>query len=479
MRSAIILLIMVLGFSCGGNDISGGEAAGQEYEPGMIYGRVSGLPGRKILLYSLYGDEVILIDSVMARPEGTFEFVFTEERERGLYRLAMGQGTLPGYYEQHRQHMDLIWDGSTVAFTTHYAAPADSMTILQSEENRIYYSYLRRMDHLNQQIAALNGALLNYPQDDNFYRRLERQHRRVQNRRANYIENLVKRNRGTIVSSIAHFQKLPRMKTPGIDNNLDELKRNFFCEGQFGDPLLLHTDLIPRRVIRYLSLYTGGVPDEDEQQEELITAVDVIMENAIANEEVYYFVLEYLINGFNSMDMDLVVEHLSSRYMLGEVCFEEGRLLDQEPPDAATRLREGDRVPGFSFTALDGREVSLQDIDAEYTLILFWGSWCPYCVNIMDDLYEVYSRFRDERKGFLEVVAIGIENNRQEWLDEIERGGYDWINYSSLERWDCPVARQYNIPGTPSMILLDKDKRYIQEPYRIRALNRWLSRRLD
>jgi hypothetical protein len=81
-------------------------------------------------------------------------------------------------------------------------------------------------------------------------------------------------------------------------------------------------------------------------------------------------------------------------------------------------------------------------------------------------------------RAFLEVIAIGIEDDEQQWLEYIESRGYDWINYSSFDRWDCQIARKYNPEGTPTIILLDSEKRVQQEPLRIRALERFLSGRL-
>ncbi len=465
--------------SCTGNGVSTEAGPDAIYDDDRIYGQVDGLPGRKVLLFELYGDQINIIDSAMATSDGSFEFFFSGEREHGLYRIAMGKPGLPGHYGEHRQQIDLIWDGSTVVFRTHYEAPVDSMKIILSEENTGYYQLLKRVNEYYRKISVLSSALVHYPQDDNFYRRLERQFKRVQNRRSNYIDNLVKRNNGTIFPKIAAFYHMPRISSPAGNGSIEEIKEGFFTEGQFSDPVILRTDLLPEKIMRYLSLYQSADLDHEEQQEEMITAVDVILANAMENEEVYYYVLEYLINGFVHMnDMDLVTEHLTGHYLHGEVCFEEGRLLgtgslpEWEP-------EEGEKVPGFSFTALDGSEVSLDDIDAEYTVLFFWGTWCPYCEDTMEGLHELYARYQKTDPGFLEVVAIGIEDDSAAWQDYIEAGEYHWINYSSFERWDCSIVRNYNLAGTPTMILLDGDKQFLQEPLRIRSLDRYLSRQMD
>jgi thiol-disulfide isomerase/thioredoxin len=471
-------LVFVFGlfFSCSGNDISGDAGSLTPYEPGKVYGEVAGLPDSRILLFELYGSEVNLLDSVFAGPGGSFEISFPPEREKGVYRFAMGKSTIPGDHAMQLRHFDLIWDGSTVAFRTHYASPVDSMEILLSEENTQYYQLLARLGQYHRKISTLSSALANYPRDDNFHRRLERQYRRVQNRRLNYIDNLAKRNSQSIFASIARFHKMPVISSPAGDAGIKAMKDGFFFEDQFSDPVILRTDLIPARINRYLALCHADAPgDPFELQEEMIKAVDVIMQHAIENEGVYYFVVEYLINLFSEMqDMDPVVEHLTGRYLLGSVCFEEGLLLDQASAQAM-EFREGNRVPGFGFTASDGRAINIQDIESRYTLILFWGSWCPHCEGVMEGLWDIYNLYR-QQEGFLEVVAIGIEEDEAVWRAHIEERGYDWINFSSFKWWDCPVAREYNLKGTPTMILLDSEKRFLQEPVRVRSLARFLSR---
>jgi thiol-disulfide isomerase/thioredoxin len=476
MRNSFFLIIAIICFSCTGNDISSKGGLDRAYEDGRIYGRIEQLPGRKVFLSGLFGDQVNLIDSAMARADGSFEFLMSPTGYKGLYRLSTGKPGRHGQSGQQPRQFDLIWDGSTVVFQTHYSAPADSMQILLSEENRLYYQFLGRMHNYDRKIQVLTNALLNYPPNNSVNRRLEREYRKVQNRRTNYIDNLVKKNKGTIFSSLARFYKLPALPLPGDEDNLAELKLKFFQKDQFSDPVLLHTDLIPRRLLHYLSLYTTTPDDDDEElQYELIQAADVIMHNAMANEDVYYYVVEYMINGFERMGFTILADHLRDRYLLSEVCFEEGTIIDQASSVLPSkRLKKGDKVPDFGLTTVGGQVINLSDISAEYTLLVFWGSWCPHCENVMDDLVGIYNDYNEKNEGFLEIVAIGIEDDRQIWLSRIEEGRYNWINHTSLQRWECPVAREYNIRGTPTMILLDSEKRFINEPLRIRALKRYL-----
>jgi thiol-disulfide isomerase/thioredoxin len=477
MQSILYILILFVTFGCSRTDISSNAAPERNYGSSRVYGKAHDMPGSKVFLYKLYGDQVNLLDSAMATADGSFEFLFPRNRNNGLYRVVLGSSGRAVQYDRQAPAIDIIWDGTTVVFSTYYNSPADSMHIVLSEQNDLYYKFLDRMNEFDQKISVLSTALINYPEDGNFSRRLKREYRRVQNRRSNYIDNLVKKNKETVFASIASFYKLPGIDSPGSDSELTELKTNFFGKGQLADPVLLHTDLLPRKILRYIALYTGSGYDAEDQEIEFIDAVDVIMHQSMKNEEVYYFVLEFLLNGFDGMEMDLVADHLRSRYLLGDVCFEEGVLRDQllSGPEKET-FSGGDEVPRFNITSLQGNNINLADIHARHTLLVFWGSWCPHCEGVMDDLLEIYDDYHNA--GFLEIIAIGIEDDREMWLNAVEDKKHPWISYSSVQKWDCPLVRDYNINGTPTMILLDSDKKFLQEPLRVRTLDRFLARRL-
>ncbi|MBC8555077.1 MAG: redoxin domain-containing protein [Candidatus Brocadiales bacterium] len=53
--------------------------------------------------------------------------------------------------------------------------------------------------------------------------------------------------------------------------------------------------------------------------------------------------------------------------------------------------------------------MKLSNINAEYTLVLFWASWCPHCSSLLSEVKGIYEEFRD--KG-LEILAISIEKDR-------------------------------------------------------------------
>jgi peroxiredoxin len=66
----------------------------------------------------------------------------------------------------------------------------------------------------------------------------------------------------------------------------------------------------------------------------------------------------------------------------------------------------GDRAPGFSLQALDGKTVSLADFRGKVVMVHFWATWCPPCVEEMPTL-EQLSRSIGARD--LEILAVSVD----------------------------------------------------------------------
>lgn len=109
------------------------------------------------------------------------------------------------------------------------------------------------------------------------------------------------------------------------------------------------------------------------------------------------------------------------------------------------------------------------NISAEYTLVLFWASWCPHCSSLLSAVKGIYDEYGD--KG-LEILAISIDKERTTWQNAITKGQYRWINYSELNGWEGKAAKEYGVWSTPRMYLLDRDKRIIAKPASVGELKK-------
>jgi thiol-disulfide isomerase/thioredoxin len=121
-----------------------------------------------------------------------------------------------------------------------------------------------------------------------------------------------------------------------------------------------------------------------------------------------------------------------------------------------SRLR---KVIDFRLPDLEGKPVRFQDLDADYVLLDFWGTWCPPCLDSIPHLVALQKKYGP---GKLRVVGIACEDvppeQRKARVDEASRKL--GINYavllSGMDGKPCPVQQALQIQAMPTMILLDR-----------------------
>jgi thioredoxin-related protein len=120
---------------------------------------------------------------------------------------------------------------------------------------------------------------------------------------------------------------------------------------------------------------------------------------------------------------------------------------------------------------MKGKPVKLSGIGSEYTLLVFWSTACPHCVSMMPRLKELYSGQQPKR---YEVMSVSIDTSRAAWTNYIKEEKLNWINVSDLKGFNGKSADDYNIYATPTIFLLDREKKILAKPITLMELEQAL-----
>lgn len=129
----------------------------------------------------------------------------------------------------------------------------------------------------------------------------------------------------------------------------------------------------------------------------------------------------------------------------------------------------GSTAPDFVLQTPDGKNVSLKDFRGKYVLLDFWASWCGPCLREVPNIKKIYDLYHS--KGF-EILSVSLDDNKDSWVDAIEKYDLNWNHVSSLKGWKCPIVKLYSISGVPAMFLLDKEGRIIASGLRGKELEK-------
>ena len=110
-------------------------------------------------------------------------------------------------------------------------------------------------------------------------------------------------------------------------------------------------------------------------------------------------------------------------------------------------------VKNLNLTTIGGEKITSQQLLGKITLINFWATDCPGCINEMPGLIETYNQYKDQG---LEVIAVAM------YYDPPSRV----ISFAKNNNLPFPVvldtnkeiiSKFNNVKLTPTSIILDKN----------------------
>jgi thiol-disulfide isomerase/thioredoxin len=118
----------------------------------------------------------------------------------------------------------------------------------------------------------------------------------------------------------------------------------------------------------------------------------------------------------------------------------------------ARKSKIGEKIPQFNIEDLKGRKIGEHDFRGKKTLVTFWSTTCPYCVNMLEDLRE-WEKIKGQDEPNLMVFSDG-ELEAHEKLD---------LNSPIILDKDYKIAGEIGMSGTPSAILVNETGEIISE----------------
>ena len=421
--------------------------------------KIYGFDGNRAYLVQFTGDEQTIIDSTSSL-DGVFEIHFTDKLKPGVYRIFLGESGKSNFFNEDPQFFDIIYNNENIHLRTHYAYPLDSMKVLLSRENEILYRFLKANEVFQVKMNRITPLFSVYKQGEAFYSQLLEEFERVQNHFYSFSTNLQMELPGSLAASVIGMQLLPVIEEPGNQYEMKSYVRDhFFDIITMKDERLINSPYITKAILEYLGLFRNPGYDQSKQEDNFILAIENIMEAASGNPVIYDFVLNFLVDGFQRFQMEKVLVYLAENYVEGE-CETDSKKLLQKRLEGYEKMAIGKKVPDILLPDQNDKQVRLYDLDHDYTLVVFWASWCPHCSSFMKQLNKWYK----VKNIDIEVFAVSIDTSRFAWEEQSMIDNYLWINTISNAGWEGKAPKDFNVYATPTLFLLDRERRILAKP---------------
>jgi peroxiredoxin len=428
-----------------------------------VSGIIQAHPLKSVYLLSYYGERNFLIDSTKTDGTGNFIFTLNGATPPGMYKISFGKDL----------SVDLVFNRENIVFTSDVRSLTDSLAFKASVENRIYYDFMKQDQDRQTRLELLQPVLDFYPVRDEYYFYTALEYDRIQKDAERLLDSLKQHYPGSYAVRILNLYSTPFLSSGfSGDERMAYLKQHYFDKTDFNDTSLLRSPAFANKAISYLALYSNNRLQQKLLEAEFIKGVTVVLSAASVNAEVYKFLLDYLIGGFDKYHFDDVITYMAENFTDPSSCEDaDKKSALQKKLETYKKIATGKPAPDFELPDAKGVPVKLSAMRSEYTLVVFYSSECSHCAEMLPKVKNLYDTQKPRR---IEIMAVSLDTDKQSWLDFIKAGKFGWINVCDLKGFSSPAADEYNIYATPTMFLLDRNKTILAKPISYRELEQVL-----
>lgn len=248
----------------------------------------------------------------------------------------------------------------------------------------------------------------------------------------------------------------------GYPDEFTFMQRHFFDNIDRHDSSLVRTRVIYDACSFYLQNLVA-----DASPESYIKAVDFIISSFSWNDDQYKYVVDLMMNTFETDGYDTVFLHIYDLYVAADKC-SDGIPGEQERKALSIRnLSQGSMAPELTGIDRYGVLHKLSDYKGKTILVMFWESSCSHCHEAIPAVLAIIKRYPD-----VVLFSFSLDTDEQRRVSgELslnlpepsvsDSGGYDGAN---AVRW-C-------IWGTPTFFVIDADGKIKAKPLTSTALEK-------
>lgn len=406
-------------------------------------GKIAGYMRRDVNLCSQFGEESKLIETVKSDLNGGFSFDM-KSQPVGLYRV----------YLDNEEFFDIIFNNEDVEIDTRFENPAYNMTIIRSEENSQLYDYIIENYIFDYKIDVLTQLTEIYP-DGKFRKSAEKELWKEKKAKSNNLIKVINSNKDSFAGKYLGYLK--EISVPSSYNEAERiqyLRKEYLSNFQFDDLGLINSNAYQTVVLNYFKLFKSN-----DSEIYYKAGKDVLEHVFFKDPKIFNAVFEYILSGFESLGLDEPAARLSLEY--GDVCTDDDGSLKMRIK-SNTELSVGKTAPDFVSETTKGKSFTLSEMESDYTLIIFWATWCDHCQITLPRLAAAMNLFNQAK---INIVAVSIDSDKALLDEYLSENPLPWDVVCEYNGWDGKIVIDYAVFATPTMYLIDKNMKIVAKPF--------------
>ena len=434
-------------------------------------------------------DQQYISDTCKKIKNGLIEFKGKKDLDKGVYTLVSDAKSIYfDFFVNESQKFVINTDASDIV---------NSLKVTGSKENEMFFSYIKYITNKNQDFNKVREQTKGKSKEDSTKFMAEKV-KQLNDEVRKFDADFMLKTKGTFVYDVMNLKTekeptdIPKAKNGRPDSVYQYYyyKNHFFDGIDFKDERIVRTPFFDDRVKKYFDNVILMHPDT------VIQEIDKILAKCNEGNLIYNLLIGYFTYKFEQskiMGFDKVFVHVADKYILSgkakgvyteetvksikeRVDIMRNLLLEAKVSELYmidTTMGKQVRKMGFdtastskSITDLYYKNIealtpmfkTLYQVNAKYTVLVFWAADCGHCQTEVPKLHEDLKAI----KGSIDYKVFAVQTK-----DELYESWKKFINEKKLTDFIHvfdPVhlnnlKERFDIYSTPVIYILDKDKK--------------------
>jgi len=413
-----------------------------------------------------YGKNMNVQDSAIVNSNGVAIFQGKEKLLPGVYSIVF-----PG---KNKLFDFLVDKDQTITIKSDTTDLINKTVVSGSQANILFQQYQKYVAEkgkfLQQELEAYKRS--STKEDSSSH---EKKYKQLNTELNDYRENIIKEHPESMLAALLTSMREPKVLNSHPVTRQDSLenyqyyKKHYWDGITFMDDRIIRTPFFLPKVEQYFRNVLSPVPDS------IIKESDYLLLLSRSSPEMYKFLLNWLTDEYiypKYMGQDAVFVHLFEKYHSKGVSSWLNEKQIKTISDRAYMLMAnliGQQAADLKMVDSNGISKPLYGVKADYVVVCFWDPTCGHCrvqVPRLDSIYN--AKWKKENVKMYGVLTE--TKNFEQWKDFMnEHKMNNWINVYETEaqRKNVEQSKQasykqlYDVIQTPTLYLLDKDKKII------------------
>jgi thiol-disulfide isomerase/thioredoxin len=236
---------------------------------------------------------------------------------------------------------------------------------------------------------------------------------------------------------------------------------------------LYKSGLLKNAVEAHFWLLQNSGKSLDSVYVDMQLSIDAMLRDLMKDEKILNEVTDYLFDLLERHSLFAASEYLATKVLNQVSCTINSDLTNQLETYRA--MKKGNTAPDIVFPDTlaypksDFNPKKLSDFTSNYTVVVFGASWCPSCTEELPKIVSSYPQWKDQG---VDVLFVSLDEDLKAFYQFTSQ--FPFLSITDLKKWDSPIAQDYYVSGTPTMFLLDNNRKILLRPNSVKQMDAWV-----